>query len=165
MEDTIYVKGLSDLQKFMDTLAPKVERNVLRGSLRAGMKVVLPVAQQMAHKVSGQMADGLKLSTNARGGVVTASIKAKGPHGYLARWVEYGTAAHNIAAKQHGWLSFMNIFVKEVAHPGARPFPFMRPALDAQAQPAVIAAAEYMKNRLATKEGLDTADIAIGDEP
>jgi hypothetical protein len=41
----------------------------------------------------------------------------------------------------------------------------MRPALDQQAQAAVIATAEYMKNRLATKEGLDTADIVIaGDE-
>jgi hypothetical protein len=41
----------------------------------------------------------------------------------------------------------------------------MRPALDAQASAAVVAAAEYMKDRLATKHGLDTSDVVIeGDE-
>ncbi|MCR4331764.1 MAG: hypothetical protein NUV34_03535, partial [Sulfuricaulis sp.] len=64
-----------------------------------------------------------------------------------------------------GWLSFMNIFVKEVAHPGTKPHPHMRPALDSQAQNAVVAAAEYMKKRLSDKHGLDTADIVIeGDQ-
>lgn len=160
----VHVTGLAELQKFLDTLPAKVEKNVLRGALRAGMKVVQPVAKANVHSVSGLLAAGLKLGTRARGGTVTARLIAKGPHGYLARWVEYGTKAHNISAKK-GWLSFMGIFVKSVAHPGARPRPFLRPALDSQAQDAVIAAAEYMKKRLATKEGLDTSDVMIeGDE-
>jgi len=161
----IHVKGLSELQKFLDELTPKIERNVMRGSLRAGMNVVKPVAQADIHSVSGLLAAGLKVGTRARGGRVTASLKATGKHAYLAKWVEFGTSAHNIAAKRGGWLSFMNVFRKEIAHPGAKRRPFMRPALDGQAQNAVIAAAEYMKKRLATKEGLDTSHIMIeGDE-
>jgi len=161
----IHVKGLSELQKFLDELTPKIERNVMRGSLRAGMNVVKPVAQANIHSVSGLLAAGLKVGTRARGGRVTASLKATGKHAYLAKWVEFGTSAHNIAAKRGGWLSFMNVFRKEIAHPGAKRRPFMRPALDGQAQNAVIAAAEYMKKRLATKEGLDTSHIMIeGDE-
>ena len=114
---------------------------------------------------TSRLAAGLKIGTRSRGGTVTATLKATGPHAYIAKWIEYGVRAHNIAAKQNGWLSFMNIFRKEVAHPGFAPKPFLRPALDQQAQPAVIAAAEYMRNRLATKEGLDTADIVIeGDQ-
>lgn len=160
-----HVKGLKELNDFLQQLPVKVERNVMRGALRAGMNVVKPVAQANIHSVSGQLAAGLKVGTRARGGVVTSNLKATGPHRSIAHLVEFGTKAHNIAAQVGGWLSFMGIFRKEVAHPGARPKPFMRPALDGQAQAAVIAAAEYMKKRLATKEGLDTSHIKIeGDE-
>jgi HK97 gp10 family phage protein len=162
----IHVTGLAELQKFLDELPPKLERNVMRGALRAGMNVVKPVAQANARKASGLYAAGLKVGTRARGGRVTASLKATGPHGWLGKWIEFGTKPHNIAARKKGWLAFMNIFAREVAHPGARPFPHMRPALDGQAQNAVIAAAEYMKKRMATKWGLDTSHIMIeGDEP
>jgi HK97 gp10 family phage protein len=165
MEDSIHIKGLSDLNKFMEQLTPKIEANVMRGALRAGVNVIKPVAQANIHRVSGQLADGLKVSTRSRGGRVTASLKATGPHRFIAHLVEFGTRAHNIAAKKPGWLSFAGIFAKSVQHPGAKPRPFIRPALDGQAQAAVIAAAEYMKNRLATKEGLDTSGVRIeGDE-
>lgn len=165
MEDTEHVKGLSDLQKFLDTLAPKVEANIMRGALRAGMSVVKPVAQSNIHSVSGELAKGLKIGTRRRGSLVTANLKATGPHRSIAQLVEFGTRAHNIAAKFGGWLSFMNVFRKEVAHPGARPRPFMRPALDSQASAATVAVGEYIKKRLATKEGLDTSHVMIeGDE-
>lgn len=161
----IHVKGLADLQKFLDTLPSRVEKNIMRGALRAGMKVVQPVAQSMAPKQTGLLAAGLKLGTRSRGGTVTAYVKATGPHAFLARWVEFGTKAHNIAAKKGGWLSFGGVFAKEVAHPGARPKPFMRPALDGQAGAAVNAAADYMRTRLSTRHGLDTSDIKLdGDE-
>lgn len=164
MADT-NVTGLAQINKFLDTLAPKIAVNVMRGSLRAGMKVVQPVAKHNAKKASGVYAAGLKIGTRSRGGTVWSYLKASGPHAHLGNWIEFGTRAHNIAAKKGGFLSFMGIFAKEVAHPGTRPFPHMRPALDSQAQAAVIAAAEYMKNRLATKHGLDTRDVQIeGDE-
>jgi len=51
-----------------------------------------------------------------------------------------------------------------VQHPGSRPKPFMRPALDGRAQDAVVAAAQYMKRRLATKNGLDTSSVEIEAE-
>ena len=41
----IKVKGLSDLQKFMDTLAPKLEANVMRGALRSGSKLIMEQAK------------------------------------------------------------------------------------------------------------------------
>ena len=64
-----------------------------------------------------------------------------------------------------GLQSFLGVFSKKIEHPGARAKPFMRPALDAQATNAVIAAAEYMKKRLSDKHSLDTSHIMIdGDE-
>ena len=163
----IVVKGLAELDKFLQALPVKIEKNVLRGALRAGMKTILPAAAQGVHSVSGELAAGLKIRTRGRGARITARLVDEGPHGYVARWVEFGTAAHLINGKLGGSLFFGGLFVKQVLHPGILkgPHAFMRPALDSQAQAAVIASAEYMKNRLATKEGLDTADILIeGDE-
>ncbi len=171
--DTVHVTGLSQLQAFLDQLPVKIQKNVMRGALRAGMNVVKPVAQSDIHSISGALAKSLYVSTRTKGSTVTATLSAgrgfgkKGtPARNLPLWVEFGTAAHNVAAKAGKSLAFLNVFRKDIHHPGARPKPFMRPALDQQAQPAVIAAAEYIKARLATKEGLDTSAVLIeGDEP
>lgn len=160
----VHIKGLADLQRFLDQLTPKMERNVLRGALRAGANVVKPVAAANIHSVSGELAKGLKVGSRARGGVVTASVKAAGPHAFVARWVEYGTKPHTITAKNRKGLSFGGVFFQSVDHPGATPHPFLRPALDSQATAAVVAVGEYIKRRLADKHGLDTADIEIGPE-
>jgi len=164
MQDTTHVKGLSKLNDFLQSVPAKVERNVLRGGLRAGINVVLPVARENAPKDTGEMARGMKVSTNAKKGTVIAKIKLTGRHAFLGPWLEYGTAAHKIVPKDGGWLFFGGTFAKGIEHPGIRPRPFMGPALYKQAGPAVVAAAEYMKKRLATKHGLDTSDVEIEAE-
>lgn len=173
----ITVRGLSELQAFLDQLPAKIERNVLRGALRAGAKPVLeaakakaPVAPPSAKNErvyglrEGALRESLRISVKVRGGKVTASVKAGGGKKgdvYYARFVEYGTRPHTIKARDGGALSFGGGFLRSVEHPGARPRPFLRPALDTRAADAVVAAGEYIKNRLATKHGLDTADIII----
>ena len=97
------------------------------------------------------------------GEIPNRKVKATGKHAHIAPWLEYGTAAHKITAKGKG-MFFGGLFVKGVQHPGSRPKPFMRPALDGRAQDAVSAAARYMKQRLATKHGLDTSGIEVDDE-
>ena len=161
MSDLVHVKGLDDLQKLLDTLPAKLEQNVMRGALRAGMKPVRDAAKSGAAKATGALAAGLRVSVKARAGKVTASLRAAGKHGYLARWVEYGTAAHQIKAKKGSALAIGGQMVKVVDHPGAKAQPFMRPALDGHAQNALMAAGEYIKKRLSTKHGIDTADIDI----
>ena len=42
----IKVTGLAELQKVLDTLPEKIERNILRGALNAGAKPLLNVAKQ-----------------------------------------------------------------------------------------------------------------------
>lgn len=160
----IRVKGLADLNKFLQQLPAKVEQSVLRGALRAGANVVMAEAKANVPVDSGQLRDGLKVSTNSRRGRVTAKVKATGKHAHIAPWLEYGTAAHKITAKKGKGLFFGGLFVKGVQHPGARPKPFLRPALDGRAQDAVVAAAQYMKRRLATKNGLDTSSVEIEAE-
>lgn len=166
----INVKGFSDLQKFLDTLAPRVEQNIMRGALRAGAKPILEAAKSAApvgepsetnrrrYKLyAGALRDSIRISgrIDKRNGKVTASVKAggktkSGADVFYAHMVEFGTRPH--ALSKGG----------EVTHPGTAPRPFMRPAIDSQAQNAILAAGEYIKKRLSTKHGLDTADIEIG---
>ena len=163
MADDIRVKGLSELAAFLDALPQKLAKNVLRGSLRAGMVVIQTEAKATAafSDKTGKLRKGLKVSTRVKGGTVTASLKATGKHGYLAQWVEFGTAAHRINAKKGGALSFGGGAVQHVDHPGQKARPFLRPSLDARASDALVAAAEYMKERLSTQAGLDTSDVLI----
>ena len=164
MSGLVHVKGLSEINKFLQELPAKVEKNILRGALRAGAKPVLEQAKANAPVKTGVLAKGLKISTSGKGGTVIAKVKAGGKHAFVAPWLEYGTAPHKITSKGGGWLFFGGLFAKSIDHPGLSPRPFMRPALDTQANAAVLTAANYMKNRLASKHGIDTADIQIGDE-
>lgn len=161
MSDTTHVKGLSSLNKFLQQLPAKLEKNVLRGAMRAGAKVVAPVASANAPNDTGELAAGIKVSTSGKGGRVIGKVKLTGKHAFLGPWLEYGVAAHKITAKDTGWLFFGGLFAKSIDHPGLQPRPFLRPALDSQAGAAVVAAAEYTKKRLATKHGLDTFDVEI----
>lgn len=176
----LHVKGLAALQRMLDELPPKLEGNIMRGALRAGMKIVKPVAASNVRSVSGELAAGLKISTRRRRGRVTASLKTKGDHGFVGRMVEFGTKAHFISVqaserginRRTGQIVSMrtvnrnvlrigaNFVGPTVHHPGARPRPFLRPALDGQAGAAIVEMAEYIKRRL-TKEGLDTSEIMI----
>ena len=168
IRDTIHVSGMTELGKFMQTLSIKLERNVIRGGLRQGANVVKeqalsnvpvsPPSDRNAERYggyAGALRDSIRVSTRSRRGKVTASVKAGGMKTkggadvYYANWVEYGTRPHMNGARGH--------------HPGARPKPFMRPALDTEAQRAVIAVGNYMRNRLATSHGLDTPEITIED--
>lgn len=166
----IHVKGLSALAKALAELTPKIEKNIMRGALRAGMKPIRTQARANVTKQSGALAKGLRVSTDSRRKMVYAKLKTSGPHDYIAPFIELGTARHWISSKSGKMLriagtnvnggSFV-VFKERVDHPGARPLPFMRPALDAQATAAVTATADYIRGRL-TEQGINIPDG--GDE-
>lgn len=160
MSDTVYVKGLSDLQKFLDQLPAKVEANVMRGALRAGAKdVILPAAKAGIASKSHELANSLRVSVRARRGEVRAAVKTDL---FYARFVEYGTKQHWITSRDGKALSIGGLgALKAVQHPGAQPRPFMRPAIDQNAQAALMAVGNYVKARLANRHGLDTSDVVL----
>lgn len=164
MSDLPHVKGLAELDTFLQQLPVKMERNILRSALRAGAKVVQDRAKQNIHSVSGVLAASIKVGTRARGGKVTATV---GTRIYYAKFVEYGTRPHTIQAKSAESLAIGGLygFFKSVDHPGiVHPSPFLRPAFDAKVHEAVVAIGEQVKRRL-TKEGLDVSDVLVeGDE-
>lgn len=161
---TVNVKGLSELQTFLNQLPAKMEANVIRGALRAGMKPVKELAIQGCptgepsetnkrryRLYNGALRDSIRISskTDKRSGKIVSRLvaggksKKSGADVFYANMIEYGTKPHS------------------GGNPGVIQRPFMRPALDNGANTAVVAAGEYIKKRLATKHGLDTTDVNI----
>lgn len=143
----LHIKGFPELEKALSEFPNKLLKNAMRRALYAGVKVIAteaklqcpvgPPSQVAAVKYGakeGELKRSIKIGTNTIKGkpVVYGYVRAGSFKAYYAHWVEFGTAAHRISAKNGGALSFGGGFVHSVAHPGARPRPFMRPALDAK---------------------------------
>lgn len=172
------IKGLAELQAALLQLSAKLEQNVMRGALRAGAKVIMEEAQRTAAFVdrSGALRDSMRVTTGAKNGRVSGFVKVgpgkkkrgkgkangKGGSAFYARFVEFGTAAHVIRARSGSMLA---VGFSLVNHPGARKHPFLRPAIDTKATAAAVAAGEYIRQRLASKYGIDVpAPTEDGDE-
>jgi len=167
MTEFVHVKGLAALQKMLDQVPVELEKKIMRTALRRGMQPILDDARLNAPKDTGLMAEGLKLSTVVKNGAIVARVRAGGKHGFIAYWHEYtGARAHTIKAKDSRGLVVGGHVYRQVEHPGMKPHPFMRPALDKNAQASVMIVGEYIKKRLSTKKlGFDAADVLLeGDE-
>lgn len=174
----VKVTGLKELQKFMSELPDKLQANVMRGALRAGAKVLEAEAKRAVPVDQGVLRNSIRVSTRSKRGVVSASVKATD---FKAHWIEYGTGAHWISvnpdAKPKASLKTLNKALAKgslrigehfvgaaVHHPGAAAQPYMRPALDARGMDAVLATANYIKTRLASKHALDTSEVIVEAE-
>lgn len=149
MVSELHVSGLSELDKLLKELPAKVERNILRGAMRAGAKVFEGRAKELVPVKSGQLRDSIKVSTRSKRGRVSATVRAGGKKAFYAHMVEFGTARHFIKPRKRKSLFFAGLAREVVDHPGASPKPFMRPALDGGQAEAVNAAADYIRKRLA----------------
>lgn len=177
----VRIKGLRELHDALQTLPAKIERNVMRGALRAGAKVlqagararvsVAPPTRRNERLYGGRrglLRDSVRISLRVRGGRVVARViaggKVKGGGiAYYAGWVEKGTRPHVIRSVSGKGLAISTgggspVFVSQVQHPGARAHPFMTPTFDAEHPEAIRAAATYIRARLAAKHGIDVPD-------
>jgi HK97 gp10 family phage protein len=148
------IKGGRELAEFLAQLPAKIEKNIMRAALRAGANEFKAEAKANVPVDDGDLRDSIRVSTRSKGGTVYASVKAGNKKAWYWHFVEFGTQPHIIKAKKAGSLQFGGTFAKSVMHPGAKPKPFMRPALDAKSGAAVAAVAAKVRERL-TKEGIN----------
>lgn len=177
MVSEMAVSGLSELYKTLQTLAPKIEGNIMRGAVRAGAVSLKNKVQQLIPVDNGDLKRTLRVSTRSKRGRVSATVSVGNKEVFYAHMVEFGTSAHYIRVNENAKpkkltrrgmrtisVRTINRMVKRgslkigqnyvgasVAHPGARAKPFMRTALDTGATEAVTIAANYIRTRL-TKE-------------
>jgi HK97 gp10 family phage protein len=153
--------GLVDLQRVLADLPDKLEANVLRGAMKAGAEVIADGARDNCR--SSEVRATITSSARVKGRVVTALVQTKGDGAYKAPWLEYGTEAHIIRANdgegrtarrpnrlnRKGALMIGTAFVGDaVWHPGAKPYPFMRPGLDQRQEEAMTVIGEQIAARL-----------------
>lgn len=147
------IKGGRELDAMLATLAAKVEKNIMRAALRAGANEFKAEIKANAPVHKGDLRGSVRVSTRAKRGTVYASVKVGNKKAWYAQLVEFGTKPHKIAPKAAGGLLIGGHVVGAVNHPGAKPHPFMRPALDSKSAAAVQAVAAKVRERL-TKEGI-----------
>lgn len=159
MSDDTVIRGGAELQRLLETLPAKMEANILRSALRKGARVIQQDARTRVPMATGTLRDGIKIKSGLRYGTARVSVVTTGKHAYLAQWMEYGTQAHVITAGKGKVLAFLmgGHPVKSVDHPGVRPRPFMRPAIDSNSTAVVAAIAAQIRARL-TKAGIDLPD-------
>jgi HK97 gp10 family phage protein len=147
----------------MGSLPAQIEAKLLRGAGRAAANVIADEARDSTQ--SAEVRGAIKVQVKAAEGRVIAKVQVKGDGAYLAPWEEYGTAPHFISvdASQRGGrtVARINRLAKEegsshslviggqfagttVFHPGARPHPFLRPALDRKEGEAIAAAQSFI---------------------
>ncbi len=162
----VKLKGFAELEKALNELPEKIERNIVRSALRQAAKVIEAEAKRQVPVRSGKLRDSIRVSVKLKNGKPVATVTAGGNkrgQPFYAHFVEFGAAAHVIKAKRGKALAIGGGTVERVDHPGVRKKPFMRPALDGAARAAVQAFGEQVRRRL-TKEGLNAPDVAIDDE-
>lgn len=147
------VKGLVDLQRALQDLPVKIERNVMRGAVNAGGQVFRKEARANVPVKSGDLRNSIRVSVrvSAKAGVIDGTVKAGDRKAFYAHMVEFGTQRHVIKARKGGMLNINGRLVSQVDHPGARAKPFMRPAFDKAGQASIKAFADYIRKRLPTE--------------
>lgn len=160
MASPVEIRGLAELHKTLQELPVKIERNILRGGLRAGAKVMEAEAERLCPEGlptmdsvkrgarRGELKRSIRVSMRASKSTVRATLKAGNKIAWYAHLVEFGTARHWIKPKNRKSLFVAGLFKEVIDHPGARPKPFMRPAFDSKWRAAIDAMASYVRDRL-----------------
>lgn len=160
MTNKIPVEGLSSLFSEMDSFPDKLERNILRGAMRAAARVFMLEVKARAPRLSGALAASARVTAGIKNGIIEAKVvvggrvkggskkQGKDRGVFYAMWVEFGSAAHLIQAAAKSALKIGNRLVSEVSHPGAKAHPFFRPAIDAKMGEATEVVVNYIRARI-----------------
>lgn len=156
------IGGGRELDRLLQTLPVKVEKNILRGALRAGAVVIRDEVKQRAPVASGDLKKSIRVTSRTKRGQVSASVKIGSFSAWYAHLVEFGTRPHVIKAKPGRAMRFGGVTTAQVNHPGIAAKPFIRPAADASTAHALVEIPKYLRKRL-TNEGINTPDTAPRD--
>jgi len=167
------VTGREGVKRYMAAIPEFCRTKLLPGAARAGAKVIADEAKSRCQ--SQLVADDIIIRAKREDDRVRVKVTVR--HGWsysIGVWLEYGTAPHFISVdeSQRRGRSVSTINRRQkggslaingkpigatVYHPGARPHPFLRPALDIKKTEAIRAAQNYITTRL-KRTGLTGSD-------
>jgi HK97 gp10 family phage protein len=168
MSGVTTVSGLRELDQMLKQLPANIEKNVLRGALRSGQNILANAAKSYLRQngsiESGELERSIRVRFKRKSekfGWVRSYVMAGNREAYYAHMIEFGTGAfysgtgtksmrapYEIVPKKAGSLFFGGLFRESIIHPGIRPAPFMRPAVDNYTDAALDAVVTYMQKRI-----------------
>lgn len=168
---TVEVKGMTALLKALDELPNNIEQRMLKDSLHVAVGPIYRRAKATLdqHVLTGRLTGSLKVMdvTPKRRNITEVGVAA-GDFRLFHRtvnpyWLEFGTAAHHIQARKAGALRLHgNKMVMSVEHPGAKAFPYMRPAFDGGYQEALDILGRMIHDHLEQYYGRIPASKILG---
>ena len=146
--------GFEELERVLRALPEHVERRAVIDGLQAGTRVLIRGMTQRVPERTGGLKRAITTRVRGRTRVVIGFRRPAAAHAHL---VEFGTAPHRIRARNAPLLRVGSaVLGRTVDHPGARPHPFIRPALDEDGPAAV----EAMRVRLGRTVERIAAELA-----
>lgn len=135
------ITGGKELQAALKQLPAKFQKRIEKNALRAGARVIAKEAKTRVPVDTGALKKSIRVVTGKtrEGARVYVTAGAGGKHdAFYAHMVEFGTKAH---FTQKGGATKVGQFALTKAeagrHPGSRPQPFMRPAIDLKGEEAI----------------------------
>lgn len=163
----VEIKGLSEFHKLMSQLPVRIEKNITKGMLRAGQKVMMAGTKNLLNDVTKRDSGALEKSIRIRFarksekyGWVRSYLIAGNKDAFYSHMIEFGTASYytgsgesvgrpyEIKAGKAASLFFGGKAVEKVMHKGIKPRPFMRPAADMYSAASIDAMVAYVQKRI-----------------
>lgn len=174
------VRGRAEVSRYLRELPADLTK-VLRGAARAGGDVIAEEAKLRSR--SDYVSENIVANSQIEADHIRVTVTVK--PGYarsMAIWMEYGTSPHFISVddqvrqgrtarriNRNGDAEFKATLVingkpvgSTVYHPGAQPFPFLRPARDTKAGEAIAAAQAHINSRISA--GAVLPDSGVGEK-
>jgi HK97 gp10 family phage protein len=172
MAELVNVKGLKELQQSMKTLSANVAKNVLRGAVNSGARVVRDQARSNApvlhaaipsHQPPGTLkrsivASFIRERSNQNQSMFYVTVRqgkkyrgqgkrqTKSQDAYYGAWVELGH--YFVAHKPSGTSYKQHRKVQHAKGVWVPAHPYLRPAYEAKKYESVDAMKQYIENRL-----------------
>jgi len=135
----------STVRQAIDQLPAHIVENLAKGGMRKLLTVIANGARENCR--SPEVKADIKISVRVEPGLIVGKVLVKGPNAFKAPWLEHGTDPHFITIedglREGRTVRRVNKLVREgslvvgghfvgptVHHPGAKPYPFIRPAVD-----------------------------------
>lgn len=112
------VKGVDQVARMLAAIAGAITPAKQRQNRKRALRPTVAAAKRIVQKKSGKLAASLGVAEKDRNTTAVGPIKGR-KHATVGHLVEFGTAPHWQPNRFGG-----------IMHPGARPYPFMRPAHD-----------------------------------
>lgn len=156
------IVGGRELSDQLQQFSVKLEKNIMRGALRAGAVEIRDEVRQRAPVASGDLKKSIRVTSRVKRGQVSASVKVGNAVAWYAHLIEFGTRPHIIRSKPGRAMRFGSTTTAQVNHPGIAGRPFIRPSADEATPRAIAEVTKYIRARM-TKERLNMADTAPRD--